>query len=348
MRTRLLSVVSLATAAVISATLVAGCGGAKVAKLTDQDVAVAGPAHVTKAAYQELLNQSKAYYKSQKRVFPKAGSTEFQTIKNQAISQLVQAAERENEATSMGIEVTDKQVTDRLAQIKKQYFGGSEKQYQSQIKAQGLTDAQVRTDVRQQLISEGVFNKITKDVSVSDADINAYYVAHPEQYKATPSRAVRYILVGKNQTTLAASILSQLKSGTDAKWCSLAKQYSKDPSSSGTCGKASFTKGQTVSKFDALLFSLKTGETASVNTPEYGWFVLEPTADASAGTATPQKQVADTIKQQLVQEKKNQLMTDWVNKLSKSYCTGNKVKYQIGFAPSPDPCATFTASTQTT
>lgn len=348
MRTRLLTACSIAAAAVLSATLLAGCGGTKVAKLTSDDVAVAGPAHITKASYNELIKESKAYYGSQKRIFPKAGSTEFQTIKNQAISQLVQAAERENEATKMGVKVTDQQVSDRLSQIKKQYFGGSEAQYQSQIKAQGLTDAQVRTDVRQQLISEGVFNKITKDVSVSDKDVTDYYIAHPDQYKATPSRKVRYILVGKNQATLAASILSQLKSGSDSTWCTLAKKYSKDPSSSGTCGKASFTKGQTVKKFDALLFSLKTGQTASVDTPEYGWFVLQPTADATNGTATPEKQVADTIKQQLIQEKKNQVMTDWVNKISKNYCTGGKVKYQIGYTPSPDPCTTITASTQTT
>ena len=49
----------------------------------------------------------------------------------------------------------------------------------------------------------------------------------------------------EGKAALAASLFQQLKSGGD--WCALAKKYSKDPSSSSTCGKATFTQGQTMS-----------------------------------------------------------------------------------------------------
>ena len=42
----------------------------------------------------------------------------------------------------------------------------------------------------------------------------------------------------------------------------------------------------------------------------------------------------------LVQQKKNEAMTTWVNSLTKDFCTGSKVKYQVSYAPNPDPCRT--------
>ena len=41
-------------------------------------------------------------------------------------------------------------------------------------------------------------------------------------------------------------------------------------------------------------------------------------------------------------------MTDWVGGLSKSFCGGKKIKYQVGYTPSPDPCASTTSTNTTT
>ena len=41
-------------------------------------------------------------------------------------------------------------------------------------------------------------------------------------------------------------------------------------------------------------------------------------------------------------------MTDWVSGLTKSFCGGKKIKYQVGYTPSPDPCASTTSTTTTT
>ena len=108
---------------------------------------------------------------------------------------LVQQAEREEKANDLGVDVTDKEVEKRLTQIKKQYFGGSEKKYQQQLKKQGLTDEQVRRDIRAQLISEALFKKVTGDVKVTDAEIHDYYIQHPQLYEQPQSRDVRHILV---------------------------------------------------------------------------------------------------------------------------------------------------------
>jgi peptidyl-prolyl cis-trans isomerase C len=151
---------------VLVVALVAGCGGGGTASLEKDDVVVVGSKHVKKTAFDELMEQACRSFKAQGRKCAKAGSTDYSTIKNQAVTLLVQQAEREEKAGDMGVKVDDKAVDKRLAQIKKQYVGGSEKRYKQQLKKQGLTDEQVRRDIKAQLISEAVFKKVTGDVKV--------------------------------------------------------------------------------------------------------------------------------------------------------------------------------------
>jgi parvulin-like peptidyl-prolyl isomerase len=268
-------------------------------------------------------------------------------VKGQAVTLLVQQAEREAKAGSLGIKITDKNVQARLVQIKKQYFGGSEKKYQAQLKKQHLDDAQVRQDIRSQLISEAVFKKVTDAVTVSASEVHTYYLAHPQLYSQAESRDVRHILV--KQKPLAESIYSQLKKGNDQTWCTLAKKYSQDPSSKSNCGKLTVSKGQTVPEFDKVAFSQPTKTIhAPVHNSQYGWFVIEPLSNLKPKSTTPEKQVSSSIKQQLLQQDKNQAMTDWVSSLTKSFCSGSKIKYQVGYAPTPDPCTATTTNATTT
>jgi len=333
---------------VLVAALLAGCGGGGGASLKKDDVAVAGKVHVTKTQYDALLAQAQRSFKQQGRPFPKQGTSEYETVKSQAITLLVQQAERESKADSMGIKISTGDVDKRLAQIKKQYFQNKESKYQAQLKKQHLTDASVRNDIRSQLISEAVFNKVTSSVKVSDSEVHDYYSTHPQLYSQPQSRDVRYILVKKKAD--ADSVYTQVKSGGDAAWCRLAKKYAKDASGQN-CGKATFTKGQTVAAFDTVAFSQPT---KVVHAPIYdptqykSWFVIEPLGSVKPRQSTPEKQVAASIKQQLLQTKKNQAMTDWVSSTTKSFCSGSQIKYQVGFTPSPDPCAATTTNATST
>ncbi len=329
------------------AVLAAGCGGST-AKLSADDVALVAGTHVQQSMFTELMNEAKANMTASKSKFPAQGTTQYETIKTQAVDLLVQDAEKDVEAAKLGIKVTAKDIDARLVEVKKQYFGGNTKTYLAQLKAQGLTDKEVRDQIRSQLRDQDLFNKLTANVTVPDTAVLAYYIQHQSTYVKAPSRAVRYILVGKNKSALAASLYSQLNGAPESTWCTLAAKYSLDTTSSTKCGKASFTKGQTVPAFDKLLFSLKTNQVGKVNTAQYGWFVLEPTAAATPQQTTPEKTVAPQIQQTLVQNKKNALMTAWINKITKSYCVSKKIEYQAGFTPSPDPCSQYTASSTST
>jgi foldase protein PrsA len=324
------------------ALLAAGCGGSSTASLNTDDVAVVGGEHITKDEFQALLARAEKSYSAQKRQFPKPGSSEYEQLKGQAITFLVQRAEIEEQASQQGVDVSDAKVDKEIARYKKDFYGGSEARYEKAVKQQGLTDEQAREEIRAQLVSQALFKKVTNSVSVSDADIKAYYNSHKSQYGQSESRDVRHILV--QSKSLADRVYSQLQGG--ANFAQLAKRYSKDPGSAANGGKLTVSKGQTVPEFDKVAFSLKKGELSKPIKTQYGYHIIQALSAIKPAQTTPLGKVRAAIKQQLGQQRKNDKMTTWLEDTKKDYCNG-RIKYQVGYQPNPDPCASLTNSTST-
>jgi foldase protein PrsA len=320
------------------AAVLAACGGGGGGDVPNDAVAQVGDRTITQAQFDALLQQAKRSYVSQKRAFPKAGTPEYQTLKNQAVQYLVQRVEFAQEADKLGVKVTDKDVDKRLGEIKKQYFGGSESRYKKQLKQQGLTDAQVRDDIKAQLVQEKIFKKVTNDVKVSDADSKKYYDQHQSQYGTPEQRDVAHILVkSKSQ---ADKLYARVKAGED--FAKLAKKYSQDPGSKAQGGKLTISKGQTVGPFDQTAFLLSTGKFSHPIKTDFGYHIIKALSPIKPAQTTPFSKVKAAIKTQLVQQKRNDAMTKWSDTLKKDF--DGKVSYQTGFAPA----TTSTAATTTT
>jgi len=331
--------------------LLAACGSSGSSKLAADDVAVVGSQHVTQADYAALLNVAKATYKQQGRTFPKQGTTDYQNVTSSIVGSLVKEAEEEAAGKSLGVTVTDQQVQTSLTQLKQRLFPKGQKQYQAQLKKAGFTDALFQRDVRLQLIDQAIQTKVISNVSVSDNEALAYYRAHRSQYVQGPSRDVQYMLI--KSKSLAQSLYKQLQSGNAKTWCTLAKKYSGDPSSKNNCGKATFTKGQTVKVFDKVLFSQPTNV---VHAPVYdsesykAWFIIRPLSNVKPKATQPYDVVSSSIKQTLLSQKQSTAVKTWADNWQKSFCKDSKIKYQTGYAPSgsSDPCASTTTTPATT
>ena len=325
----------------VAALLVAGCGGSSKA-VPASAVAVVGSDTITKTQFNDLLEGAKRTYKARKTPFPKAGTTQYKSLQDQAMQYLVQQSELGQRAKDLGVAVTDKDVADRLKQIKTQYFGGSDTRYQAQLKQQGLTEEQIKKDLHSQILSEKLYKKVTGAVKVGDADVKSYYDAHKSSYAQKASRDVRHILVSSKK--LADTIEAQLKAGGD--FAALAKKYSKDPGSAKQGGKLTISKGQTVPPFDKAAFSLKTNQISAPVRTTYGWHIIEPLGAVKPAKQTPLKDVKTQISQQLLQTKKTDTMTKWVDGVKKDFAS--KLSYQTGYAPLNTSTGTTTAATTTT
>jgi parvulin-like peptidyl-prolyl isomerase len=319
------------------ALLAVSCGGgSSTSSISKNDAAVVDGEHITRADLDRHVQQAKCSYDNQKRAFPKAGSPEYQAVQTQVLGTLVQQVEFRQKAPTLKASVTDKQVENRLERIKKQYYGGNDKRYQADIKRNCYTDAEVRAGIRAGLLSEAIAKKLTASVQVTDAEANDYYLSHSVNYAKPQTRVVRHILVKDKKT--ADTVYAQLKSGAD--FAVLAKKYSQDPGSKAQGGRLTITRGQTVPQFDQVAFALKTGALSKPVKSQYGWHIIQALEPATPRKATPFAQVKDSIRQQLLQQRRNQVLQRWLDGVKKEYAS--KTSYATGLAP-----ATTTGPTAT-
>ena len=340
--------------------LLAGCGGGGKPKVPGNAVAVVGGDTITKAQFTSYIDTAKRSYAAQHRPFPKAGTKDYTNLTGQLMQFLVERSIYDQEAKKLHVKVTDKQVNDRLEQVKRQYFVNPpgkpaaspaqiEQRYRAQIAKSGLTDKDVRAGIKYQLIREAIYKKITDKVKVSDGDVKDYFDKHKSRYMnpGTPEeRDVRHILV-KTQAR-ALMIYNKLRHGAD--FGKLVRQYSTDPGSKSTGGKLTVCKKQgvgcikTVAPFEKAAFSLRPNEISKPVHSQFGWHVIQalgPVKKATKPKPLPFKQVKEAIRQQLLQQKRQEEMTKWWDKTKSDY--NKKTAYQNGYAP--PATATSTAAT---
>jgi foldase protein PrsA len=342
---------------------VSACGGGGSRSVPSNAVAVVGDQSISKASWDELIAQTKANYQANKHPFPKPGTVDLANLRSNATQFLISASEYDQEAAKMHITISNADIEARLNQVKQQ-FGAQpgqpkvskatiEKRYQAALKAQGFTDAQVREGIKLTLIHERVQAAVTKNITVSDSDIQKYYDKNKAQY-STPaqpeSRPVKHILV--KTKALADRIYAQLQANPSL-FGKLAKKYSTDTVSAKAGGvlAGGDVKGRFVKSFEDVAFKLKTNEISKPVHSRFGWHIIEATGPIKPPTKakpTPLSQVKEAIRQTLLQNKKTQAAQEWQKKMVKSYC--KTIGYQTGYAPPPgqDPCKQSSSTTSAT
>jgi parvulin-like peptidyl-prolyl isomerase len=321
----------------------AGCGGGdddEAADVPAGAIAVVGDREIPKAEYDRLVSQAEKTYKARDQEFPAAGTPEFAQLRNAIVRSLVEQTEFEIAAEELGVEVTDADVEKRLDELKEQFFEGDEKKYTDELEKQGLTDEQVRADVRTRLLSERIFEEVTKDVKVTDQEIETYYNENKTQFETPASRQVRHILV--KQKARADDLYRQLQDGGN--FAALARRFSQDPASKSEGGKFTAQQGATVPEFDKTVFDLETGELSRPVKTQFGWHIIEATSAVKPKATQELGEVETQISEQLLEEKKNARINEWIEELRKRF--EDEIAYAPGFEP-PPPEETTTGGADT-
>jgi len=334
----LLAALALAMAAV-------GCGGDGGDDGTEVEVpadaiAVVGDKEITKAEYDRLLASAEKTYEAREQEFPAAGTPEFAQLRNAIVRSLVEQAQFEIAAQELDVTVTDADVDKRLDELKEQFFQGDEQKYKDELEAQGLTEEQVKSDLRTRLLSEKVFEKVTNEVEVTDEDVQKYYEDNAAQFETPASREVRHILV--KSKARADQLHAQLEGGAD--FAKLARQYSTDPASKKEGGKFTAQQGATVAPFDKVAFDLDTGELSEPVKTQFGWHIIEAVGDIKEKSTQDLSAVEEQIRSTLLEEKKNTRINEWIEELRARF--EDQTAYAPGFEP-PPPAETTTGEGDT-
>ena len=184
-------------------------------------------------------------------------------------------------------------------------------------------------------------------MKVSDADVHDVLRRAPDAVPAAGDPRGASTSSSARTKALAESIYTQLKGGAD--FAALAKKYSQDPAR-GPGRQATPPEGPDVAPFDKVAFAAEDERALEAGArPQYGWFVIKALApikpaEHDAREAGGRRRSA----QQLLQTKQNEAMNDWVDRTSEELLHGRKIEYQVGYAPSPDPCARCDCDDRTT
>jgi parvulin-like peptidyl-prolyl isomerase len=331
--------------------LVSACGGS--GDVPDDAVAVVDGTEIARVELDQLLARAKKGYVTQKQDFPKAGTPEYQSLQTQYVEYLVQREEFEQAAEDLDVAVAEKDIDKAVNDFVKSRFGGDQQQYRKALEEQGYTEAAFRETIAVSVLAQKIFENVTKDVKITEPDILAYYAQNQTQYRTPESRDVRHILIAEkkadDQVDFAKSkaeadrIYAELRNGGD--FAALAKQSSADPGSKDSGGRLTVSRGQTVPEFDKIAFELKQGAISQPVKTQYGYHVIEALSPVRKAKVTKLDDVRASIRTTLLQEKRNETMTTWVEDLRKDY--EGKVSYAVGFEPPELPDATTTETEPT-
>lgn len=238
-----------------------------------------------------------------------AGVALKQDYRAQILSSLIQIEVVKQAGAGMGVKVSSTQVDQYIAQLKSQYGGQSG--LDAAMKQSGITTAVLRDSIANRLLVDAVMAKVTSGtVTVSDAQIKAYYNANKASFAGQTQVHAAHILFATKDKALAQSVLAQIKNGAD--FATLAKKYSTDPGSKskgGDLGWAPTT--QYVAEFAAATEQMKIGEIRLVQS-QYGWHIIKLLGRKAAQPQTL-AQVKDQIKQTLLQQAQSAAFQKWVN-----------------------------------
>ncbi len=112
------------------------------------------------------------------------------------------------EAKKTGLDVTDKELADAIADIMKRNRM-NQQQFDAALEKEGLTFEQYRTEFREQMTISRLFNKFVRTgLTVDDAEVRDFYEKNHDQYALPEETRIRMLVVEVPANASAAQVAS--------------------------------------------------------------------------------------------------------------------------------------------
>ena len=271
-------------------------------------------------------------------------SSEYTSLRDQALGLLIASEWLEGEAADQGIKVTPAEVTKSINDQRKEQYP-REEDFQKALKDAGFTMADLRFQTRLQKLQEKLIDKISKRAKDPTAkQIADYYEKNKSQFVQPESRDLRIVLAKDEATANRAK--QAIEDGQT--WSSVARRYSTDEGSKNQAGRLTVTKGNQEPAFDDAVFGAKNGDLLGPIKTQFGYYVVE-IEKITKGSQQSLEAATPTIKQVLAQEAEQKAIADFSEEYRKKWT--EKTDCREGFAIQGcknGPKATTTAATAET
>lgn len=231
------------------------------------------------------------------------------TLKSQTFDDLVLERILHQEAKKEGIVVTEKEIKEELTKIQSSY---SEENYKKLLKDMGMTENQLKEQIKTQIIYAALKEKLVADVTISEQEVQQYYQDNIDIFVEQGGIQLSHILVDTEKE--AEEILAKLEQGDD--FASLAREFSSCPSSSqgGDLGLLNQDSNFVTEFKDAALQLKPGGITPEPVESEFGFHIIKAGERQEARTI-PLEEIEKSLHQQLLEDKKLEFFYSYLEDL---------------------------------
>ncbi len=255
-------------------------------------------------------------------------------IRGQAIESMIMEELLGEEVKKAGINITDKDVDDKLNEVIAAQPGMTMESFKSMLTAQGQTLETVKAQIKKTL----GYEKLLGAVEVNDAEAKAYYDENKEDFNTPEQVQASHILIKVAPTATPEEkkaakekidgLLKKVKAGGD--FAALARENSDCPSKTKGGDLGFFDKGMMVKEFSDAAFAMKVGEVSNVVETQFGYHIIKVTDRKKGGMTSFDQAKADIVKM-LQDKKKSEVFRQLIEKLK----AGAKIEYPPGKEPKP-------------
>lgn len=249
------------------------------------------------------------------------GDTQLKALKKEALERLIDRELLYQGAVKNGTKVEESLVDEQLSKIKKGF--PSADKFKNMLKGIKLTESELRSQLKKNLaIQQFIDKKFSRNTTVSDKEIKAYYDSNPGAFKQPGQVKASHILIkvasGASKKEKAAArkkieaIKKRLDKGED--FADLAKKVSEGPSSVKGGDLGYFRRGQMVKPFEEVAFVLKPGEVSDIVETDFGFHIIK-SVDKKSGGTTAYGEVKDRLSRYMKQQKVREKVTAVIREL---------------------------------
>ncbi|MBT5470767.1 MAG: hypothetical protein HOK41_09205 [Nitrospina sp.] len=226
-------------------------------------------------------------------------------------------------AKEMGVKVTEKMLSARLAEVKAKFK--SDSIFEHRLADRGMTVDEYQQELKIDMFMDQIIKKeIEPKIKIDEKDSRAYYDKNKSKFDSQEKVRASIMLLKFNPSKGKAgeqavlkkfeSILDQVKNGSD--FGAMAQQHSQDSLASKGGDLGFFTQKQMLPAFSSRAFKMEVGEVSDIFRTGHGFHVLKVT-DKKPGGLSPFDVEKTKIEKFLAKKKVSQATRDYIETLKK-------------------------------
>lgn len=284
----------------------------------DYTVAVVNGSAIKYAEYKQELDST---YRQFHETGQLVDGTMYEQLKGEILESLINLRLLYQHSQTKGIQANDSEVESYYQARVAKYPSKSD--YRKSIKEAGLTDSDIKMRIRRTLGAQKFVEAyIAPKVTVSEAEVQAYYEANPNEFEHNVLVHAAHILIkvsplAEDETKRKAKeklleIRAKVLAGAD--FAEMAKKYSEGPSKANGGDLGYFGYAQMAPTFETAAFSLRPGEISQVVSTQFGYHLIKVYDRKPAGKESLEE-AAPILKSRFKKERIDKLLRQVVDQL---------------------------------